>query len=67
MLDFRVGELEIQKGASIGKDCKISSHTFICEGVHIGDGVFVDSTSGFPDQGTIEISGLSSEKPNEIG
>ncbi|MEE9430476.1 MAG: acyltransferase, partial [Melioribacteraceae bacterium] len=33
--------VEIQKGASVGKDCKISSHTFICEGVHIGDGVFV--------------------------
>ncbi len=33
--------VEIQKGASIGKDCKISSHTFICEGVHIGNGVFV--------------------------
>lgn len=26
--------VEIQKGASIGKNCKISSHTFICEGVH---------------------------------
>ncbi len=33
--------VEIQKNASIGKDCKISSHTFICEGVHIGDGVFI--------------------------
>jgi acetyltransferase-like isoleucine patch superfamily enzyme len=33
--------VEIQKGATIGKDCKISSHTFICEGVHIGNGVFV--------------------------
>ena len=33
--------VEIQKGATIGKNCKISSHTFICEGVHIGDGVFV--------------------------
>ena len=33
--------VEIQKGASIGKNCKISSHTFICEGVNIGDGVFV--------------------------
>ena len=33
--------VEIQKGASIGKNCKISSHTFICEGVHVGDGVFV--------------------------
>ena len=33
--------VEIQKGASIGKHCKISSHTFICEGVEIEDGVFV--------------------------
>jgi acetyltransferase-like isoleucine patch superfamily enzyme len=33
--------VEIQKGASIGKNCKISSHTFICEGVHIDDNVFV--------------------------
>ena len=29
--------VEIQKGATIGKNCKISSHTFICEGVHIED------------------------------
>lgn len=33
--------VEIQKGASIGKNCKISSHTFICEGVTIEDDVFV--------------------------
>ncbi|MEO8769685.1 MAG: acyltransferase [Ferruginibacter sp.] len=33
--------VEIQKGASIGKNCKISSHSFICEGVHIEDNVFV--------------------------
>lgn len=33
--------VEIQKGASIGKNCKISSHSFVCEGVHIGDGVFI--------------------------
>ena len=33
--------VEVQKGAIIGKNCKISSHTFICEGVHIGDGCFV--------------------------
>jgi len=33
--------VEIQKGASIGKNCKISSHTFICEGVTIQDNVFV--------------------------
>jgi acetyltransferase-like isoleucine patch superfamily enzyme len=33
--------VEVQKGATIGKNCKISSHTFICEGIHIGDGCFV--------------------------
>ncbi|MGA7838276.1 MAG: acyltransferase, partial [Ignavibacteriaceae bacterium] len=33
--------VEIQKNATIGKNCKISSHTFICEGVHIEDDVFV--------------------------
>jgi len=33
--------VEIQKNAIVGKNCKISSHTFICEGVHIGDNVFV--------------------------
>jgi UDP-2-acetamido-3-amino-2,3-dideoxy-glucuronate N-acetyltransferase len=33
--------VEIQKGAKIGKRCKISSHTFICEGVTLEDEVFV--------------------------
>ena len=33
--------VEIQKGASIGSRCKISSHSFICEGVDIEDGVFI--------------------------
>ena len=33
--------VEIQKGSKIGKNCKISSHTFICEGVTIEDRVFV--------------------------
>ncbi len=33
--------VEIQKGARIGRDCKISSHSFICEGVTIEDGVFI--------------------------
>jgi acetyltransferase-like isoleucine patch superfamily enzyme len=31
----------VQKNASIGKRCKISSHTFICEGVTIEDNVFI--------------------------
>ena len=33
--------VEIQKGAKIGRRCKISSHTFICEGVTIEDEVFI--------------------------
>lgn len=33
--------VEIQKNATIGKNCKIQSHSFICEGVHIEDNVFV--------------------------
>ncbi|MET3926558.1 acyltransferase [Devosia sp. 2618] len=38
----RVGAfVEIQKNAVIGRNCKISSHSFICEGVTIEDGVFI--------------------------
>jgi acetyltransferase-like isoleucine patch superfamily enzyme len=33
--------VEIQKNATVGKYCKISSHTFICEGVHIEDNCFI--------------------------
>jgi UDP-2-acetamido-3-amino-2,3-dideoxy-glucuronate N-acetyltransferase len=33
--------VEIQRGAVVGSNCKISSHSFICEGVSIGNGVFV--------------------------
>jgi UDP-2-acetamido-3-amino-2,3-dideoxy-glucuronate N-acetyltransferase len=33
--------VEIQKGAKVGANCKISSHTFICEGVTIEDDVFI--------------------------
>jgi acetyltransferase-like isoleucine patch superfamily enzyme len=40
--ETRIGTfVEIQKGAKIGSWCKISSHTFICEGVTIESGVFV--------------------------
>jgi UDP-2-acetamido-3-amino-2,3-dideoxy-glucuronate N-acetyltransferase len=38
----RIGTfVEIQRGAVIGSSCKIQSHTFICDGVEIGDRVFV--------------------------
>ena len=40
--DSRIGTfVEIQKGAVIGARCKVSSHSFICEGVHIEDEVFI--------------------------
>jgi acetyltransferase-like isoleucine patch superfamily enzyme len=40
--DTRIGAfVEIQKGATVGARCKISSHTFICEGVVIEDEVFI--------------------------
>ena len=38
----RVGAfVEIQRDVAIGSHCKISTHTFICEGVHVADRVFV--------------------------
>jgi UDP-2-acetamido-3-amino-2,3-dideoxy-glucuronate N-acetyltransferase len=38
----RVGSfVEIQRGARLGRNCKVSSHTFICEGVEIEDEVFI--------------------------
>ena len=40
--DTKIGAfVEIQKGASVGRRCKISSHSFICEGVTIEDNVFI--------------------------
>lgn len=39
--------VEVQKNAFIGKNCKISSHTFICEGVTIEDNVFVGHNVAF--------------------
>jgi len=40
--DTRIGAfVEVQRGAVIGANCKISSHTFVCAGVAIDDGVFI--------------------------
>jgi len=39
--------VEIQKNAKVGKRCKISSHTFVCEGVTIEDNVFVGHNVAF--------------------
>jgi len=46
--DTKVGAfVEIQKNATVGRRCKISSHTFICEGVKIEDNVFIGHSVTF--------------------
>lgn len=58
--------VEIQKGASIGARCKISSHTFVCEGVKIEDEVFVGHGVTFINdlypRATVAGGGLQTEK-----
>jgi len=57
--------VEVQKGAKIGKNCKISSHTFICEGVTIEDDVFIGHNVTFINdmypRATVEGGGLQTE------
>ena len=57
--------VEIQKGARIGKNCKISSHTFICEGVTVEDDVFIGHNVTFINdmypRATVEGGGLQTE------
>jgi len=58
--------VEIQKGAKIGRNCKISSHTFICEGVTIEDNVFIGhnvtfTNDAFP-RATTEDGALQTEE-----
>ena len=57
--------VEIQKNASVGKRCKISSHTFVCEGVTIEDNVFVGHNVAFINdsfpRATTEDGGLLTE------
>ena len=46
--DVKIGTfVEIQKGAIIGNRCKISSHSFICEGVTLEEGVFIGHSVTF--------------------
>ena len=64
--DSKVGTfVEIQKGAKIGRRCKISSHTFICEGVTIEDEVFIGHgvmfTNDLLPRATSEAGGLQTE------
>lgn len=58
--------VEIQKNASVGKRCKISSHTFVCEGVTIEDNVFIGHSVTFINdsypRATTSDGGLQTEK-----
>jgi acetyltransferase-like isoleucine patch superfamily enzyme len=58
--------VEIQKNSSVGRRCKISSHTFICEGVTIEDNVFVGHGVTFVNdsypRATAPDGGLQTEK-----
>ena len=62
--------VEIQKNAVIGKRCKISSHTFICEGVKVEDEVFIGHgvmfTNDLYPRATTEDGGLQSEANWEV-
>lgn len=58
--------VEIQKNAKVGRRCKISSHTFICEGVTIEDNVFIGHNVTFVNdtypRATTPAGGLQTEK-----
>jgi acetyltransferase-like isoleucine patch superfamily enzyme len=64
--DTKIGAfVEIQKNAKVGKRCKISSHTFICEGVTIEDEVFIGHNVTFVNdtfpRATTEAGSLQTE------
>jgi acetyltransferase-like isoleucine patch superfamily enzyme len=64
--DTKIGAfVEVQKNASIGSNCKISSHTFVCEGVTIEDGVFIGHGVMFTNdkypRSTVSGGGLQTE------
>ncbi len=57
--------VEVQKGASIGPRCKISSHTFICEGVTIEEGVFIGHNVTFINDRYPRATNAEGELQNE--
>jgi acetyltransferase-like isoleucine patch superfamily enzyme len=62
----RIGTfVEIQRGAVIGADCKIQSHTFVCDGVRIGDGVFVGHGVMFVNDKTPRVLNPAGEPQSE--
>lgn len=64
--DTKIGAfVEVQKNARVGRRCKISSHTFVCEGVDIEDNVFIGHNVAFINdsypRATSETGGLQTE------
>jgi acetyltransferase-like isoleucine patch superfamily enzyme len=64
--DTKIGAfVEVQKNARVGRRCKISSHTFVCEGVDIEDNVFIGHNVAFINdsypRATSEAGGLQTE------
>jgi acetyltransferase-like isoleucine patch superfamily enzyme len=58
--------VEIQKGAKVGKKCKISSHTFVCEGVTIEDNVFIGHNVTFINDAYPRATNLGGALQTEI-
>jgi acetyltransferase-like isoleucine patch superfamily enzyme len=59
--------VEIQNGAKIGKNCKIQSHTFICDGVEIGDDCFIGHGVMFTNDLYPKVLGIWELKETKIG
>jgi len=57
--------VEIQKNAKVGKNCKVSSHTFSCEGVTIEDGVFIGHSVTFVNDSYPRATTLAGEMQTE--
>jgi len=64
--DTRIGTfVEIQKGAKVGDRCKISSHSFICEGVTIESEVFIGHGVTFINDRYPRATGMSGQPQTE--
>ena len=64
--DVKIGTfVEIQKGAIIGNRCKISSHSFICEGVTLEEGVFIGHSVTFTNDRYPRATNLTGELQTE--